>query len=190
MTHPIDLAPPLQISQWLNTPQPITLESLRGRVVVVHAFQMLCPGCVSHGLPQTVRIRQAFSSKDVAVIGLHTVFEHHDVMTAEALRVFVHEYRLSFPIGIDEPSERGPIPKTMAAYELRGTPSLLIIDRLGRLRLNHFGTVDDIAVGAAIGQLIAEDSSTGAEISGTPAHIESEDRAQCDDEGCAVDGSK
>lgn len=156
MNHPTELAPPLQISQWLNTPQPITLESLRGQVVVMHAFQMLCPGCVAHGLPQTVRIQQAFSDKDVAVIGLHTVFEHHDVMTAEALRVFIHEYRLSFPIGIDAPAERGPIPKTMAAYELRGTPSLLIVDRAGQLRFSHFGTIDDIAVGAVIGQLLAE----------------------------------
>lgn len=47
----LDIAPPLQVSEWLNTPQPISLAPLRGRVVVLHAFQMLCPACVAHGLP-------------------------------------------------------------------------------------------------------------------------------------------
>lgn len=156
MTTQFEIAPALQISHWLNVPNPINLDSLRGRVVVLHAFQMLCPGCVSHGLPQAVRIREAFSEADVAVIGLHTVFEHHDVMTAEALRVFLHEYRITFPVGIDQPSLQGPVPCTMEAYGLRGTPSLLLIDRLGRLRLNQFGHIDDLRVGTHLGQLVAE----------------------------------
>jgi hypothetical protein len=50
-------APEWSISSWINTPAPISLASLRGRVVVVHAFQMLCPGCVSHGIPQALAIR-------------------------------------------------------------------------------------------------------------------------------------
>jgi peroxiredoxin len=151
----IELAPELQISQWLNTPAPISLSQLRGRVVVLHAFQVLCPGCVAHGLPQATLIRETFSESDVAVIGLHTVFEHHTVMNADALRAFVHEYRLSFPIGIDMSAERGGIPKTMSAYGLRGTPSLVLIDRDGAVRLNHFGRIDDMRVGALIGQLVA-----------------------------------
>src|SRR5690606_20270412 len=39
-------APELQVSRWFNTPAPLSLAALRGRVVVVEAFQMLCPGCV------------------------------------------------------------------------------------------------------------------------------------------------
>ncbi len=53
-------APPLEVSQWFNTQTPVTLADLRGRVVVIEAFQMLCPGCVSHGLPQAQRIVDAF----------------------------------------------------------------------------------------------------------------------------------
>jgi len=157
------MAPLLDVSEWLNTPAPISLADLRGRVIVLHAFQMLCPGCVSHGLPQTLRIREAFDPDEVAVIGLHTVFEHHAVMTADALRVFAHEYRLTFPIGIDRPSAGDAVPCTMTAYGLRGTPSLLLIDRLGRLRLNHFGALDDLRAGALIAQLLAEpaESATG-----------------------------
>jgi AhpC/TSA family len=149
-------APPLQVSQWLNAAEPLTLDALRGRVVVLHTFQMLCPGCVSHGVPQAIRIHRAFPKEDVVVIGLHTVFEHHEVMGAEALKVFMHEYRVPFPVGIDEASADGPVPLTMATYGLRGTPSLVLFDRRGRVRLSHFGQIDDLQLGAAIGQLIAE----------------------------------
>jgi hypothetical protein len=166
MNPQLDIAPPLDVSEWLNTPTPISLADLRGRVVVLHAFQMLCPGCVSHGLPQTLRIREAFDPGDVAVIGLHTVFEHHAVMTPDALRVFAHEYRLAFPIGIDRPSTQGAVPRTMATYDLRGTPSLLLIDRQGRLRLNHFGALDDLRAGALIAQLLAEPVESSAAAGG------------------------
>ncbi|HYW56641.1 MAG TPA: redoxin family protein [Polaromonas sp.] len=151
-----ELAPALQIRQWLNTPEPISLEGLRGRVVVLHAFQMLCPGCVSQGIPQAKRIQAAFPAEDLIVIGLHTVFEHHAVMNAEALHVFAHEYGLSFPMGIDQPAERGSVPLTMQAYALRGTPSLIVLDREGRIRLNHFGHLDDLRLGALLGRLVGE----------------------------------
>lgn len=149
-------APPLRVSHWLNTTQPLTLEALRGRVVVLHAFQMLCPGCVSHGLPQAQRVHDMFGADGVAVIGLHTVFEHHAAMTDVALRAFVHEYRLTFPIGTDQPAASGQVPLTMQAYALHGTPSLVLIDRAGRVRRHEFGPVSDLAVGAAIARLFAE----------------------------------
>lgn len=154
---PCELAPAWMVSEWLNTPTPITLESLRGSVVVLHAFQMLCPGCVSHGLPQARAVHAAFPQDKVKVIGLHTVFEHHEAMTPVALRAFAHEYRLRFPIGIDQASQDGdPIPMTMRAYRFEGTPSLVVIDRDGGIRLRHFGQMDDLRLGAVIGQLLTE----------------------------------
>ena len=151
-----DPAPELQVSEWFNTETPLRLADLRGRVVVVHAFQMLCPGCVAHGLPQAQRIAQAFADQDLMLIGLHTVFEHHAVMTPAALRVFLHEYRIGFAVGIDMPGEPGPLPRTMQAYQLGGTPSLLVFDRQGRLRLNQLGQVDDLPLGALLGELLAQ----------------------------------
>ena len=44
-------APELAITRWFNAANNLTLAGLRGEVVVIEAFQMLCPGCVSHGLP-------------------------------------------------------------------------------------------------------------------------------------------
>ena len=156
MSISVEVAPELEVGRWFNTPTPITLAGLRGRVVALHTFQMLCPGCISHGLPQATRLRKMFAEKDVAVIGLHTVFEHHSVMTEEALAVFIREYRLGFPIGVDIPASNGPLPRTMQKYVLRGTPSLVLIDRSGRLRLSHFGQIEDLQLGAVIGQLLAE----------------------------------
>lgn len=144
------------MSAWLGVDAPLTLEGLRGRVVALHAFQMLCPGCVQHGLPQAQRIHALFDPAEVAVVGLHTVFEHHEAMTVVALRAFLHEYRVAFPVGVDAPGVGGPVPQTMGAYGLRGTPSLMLIDRDGRLRRQSFGAEEDMAVGAAIAALCAE----------------------------------
>jgi peroxiredoxin len=147
------LAPELVADRWFNAPSPVTLESLRGRPVLLHSFQMLCPGCVAHALPQAEKIHRMFGKTGLAVIGLHTVFEHHAAMTPVALEAFIHEYRLTFPIGVDRPAPDGPIPLTMQAYAFRGTPSAVLIDRDGRIRLHAFGQIDDLALGAAIGSL-------------------------------------
>lgn len=148
--------PELQVSEWLNSSQPVQLADLRGRVVLLHAFQMLCPGCVSHGIPQAVRVHEVFDEKEVAVIGLHTVFEHHEVMTPAALRVFVHEYRLRFPIGIDRAVHGDPVPLTMRTLALRGTPSTILIDKSGQIRMQRLGQIDDLMLGCMIGKLVAE----------------------------------
>ncbi|WP_100638406.1 peroxiredoxin family protein [Marinobacter salexigens] len=148
-------APELTVVSWLNTNEPLLLEELRGQVVVLHAFQMLCPGCVTHGLPQAAAIHEMYRSDEVQVIGLHSVFEHHHVMTPDALKVFASEYRLQFPIAIDLPSETGPIPVMMQKLNLQGTPSLVLIDRDGTIRFTQLGRVSDMQVGNMIGRLLA-----------------------------------
>ena len=187
-------APPLRVSAWFNTEDAITLDALRGRVVVLHAFQMLCPACVSHGLPQAAKVHRLFSRDDVVVLGLHTVFEHHAAMAPHALEAFLHEYRVPFPVGVDEPAAAGGIPATMQAYGLRGTPSLVVIYRQGAVRFEHFGVIDDMQLGALLGMLVSEDgpatrpvadatpSAAPATPSATPA------TGPCTDTHCALPG--
>lgn len=148
-------APEWRTSEWFNAPKPLTLAALRGKVVFVTAFQMLCPACVSHGLPQALRVRAAFREDDVAVIGLHTVFEHHAAMSPVSLEAFLHEYRIGFPVGVDEADAAGGPPRTMRAYEMRGTPTTLLVDRDGRLRTHAFGHLPDLQLGAEIAALVA-----------------------------------
>ncbi len=152
-----ELAPELQTSRWFNTTYPVTLSELHGRVVVLVAFQMLCPGCVAQTIPLAQRLDQTFDHDEFAAVGLHTVFEHHEVMTPEALEVFLSEYRVSFPVGCDTPdSNGGAIPLTMRAYGMQGTPTLVMIDSQGHRRTQHFGVHDELVLGAEIGLLLAE----------------------------------
>lgn len=147
----------LEVTGWVNS-DPVNLDDLLGRVVMVEAFQMLCPGCVSHGIPQAKRVQRAFEGTDVAVLGLHTVFEHHDVMGPDALAAFISEYRITFPVAIDRPVEGRSMPATMTRYGLQGTPTILLIDRRGRLRHSILGAPDDLALGVHLGRLLSEPS--------------------------------
>lgn len=172
------MAPELSVSQWFNTEAEITLVGLRGEVVVIEAFQMLCPGCVAHGLPQAQRIQQSFG-RDLIVVGLHTVFEHHDAMQPVSLKAFLLEYRIGFPVGVDAHETGSDSPITMRRYGLRGTPSLVVIDRAGRIRLSAFGQSDDLLLGALLGRLLDEPAASETDPScnpqvGCPAPLETE----------------
>lgn len=156
-------APAWITSRWFNTDNRLSLEQLRGKVIMLHSFQMLCPGCAIHALPQAQRVYDFFDSRQLAVVGLHTVFEHHAAMGADALAAFLHEYRYQFPVGIDQPRVGETTPSTMAAYGLRGTPSLLLIDRNGLIRLHHFGRMEDLELGSHITALIAEGENPAAQ---------------------------
>lgn len=180
-------APAWAVHQWFNTDHPLSIEALRGKVIVVEAFQMLCPGCVSHGLPQALRVHQTFSSSEVAVIGLHTVFEHHDAMTPTALQAFLHEYRIPFPVGVDMPDGHGGTPLTMHAYAMRGTPTLILIDARGRLRRQYFGSVGDLTLGAEIAELILEARATNSGDSTISSKRASDTPTDCASGACPVD---
>ncbi len=165
MTNTVSYAPELLAHSWFNTDRPLLLSGLRGRVVVLSAFQVLCATSVACGVPQAQRIHETFAPNDVTVIGLHATFEHHDAFSAAMLKAFIHEYRLKFPIAIDEPNDAGPIPHTMDRYKMRGTPSLVLIDRLGFVRKHTLGAVDDLRLGAEIGALTQESCAAAARTS-------------------------
>lgn len=144
------IAPEIAVSRWFNTKEPLTLAKLRGRPVLLHAFQMLCPGCVSHSTPQAERAHQMFRKTDLQVIGLHTVFEHHAAMTPVSLEAYIHEYRLTFPVGVDEAGVGTPMPVTMGRYGMQGTPTAVLIASDGSILHQGFGQEDDMALGALI----------------------------------------
>ena len=88
--HPVQSrdAAELVTAQWFKAP-PLSLKKLKGKVVVLVAFQMLCPGSLRHSLPQAGRIARAFSTDEVAVVGLHMVFENHADMSPSQLEPFL-----------------------------------------------------------------------------------------------------
>lgn len=146
----------LEVSDWLNTDgKDIKLSDLIGKVVIIDVFQMLCPACVNHSLPQASRLHYIFRDQSkVCVIGLHSVFEHHEAMQKESLKAFLYEFRYDFPVAIDKHLNNSPIPETMKKCNLQGTPSLIIIDQEGNLKETLFGVVDDLILGLKIGRLL------------------------------------
>lgn len=186
MTIDYENPPEFKVSAWLNTKEPLTLKELKGKVVVVFAFQMLCPGCVEHSIPQAKRVRALFPEKDVAVIGLHTVFEHHDAMQPVSLQAFLHEYRVDFPVAIDSPAENAgdPIPQTMRLYQMEGTPTLLLFDKSGQLRKQKFGREQDMLLGAEIMMLKQEQSAH--DLADTQQTSSNHNANHCTEDGCTI----
>ena len=156
MTNAPQFAPEWLIQSWFNSETPLLPSGLRGRVVVLCAFQALCKDSNAYAIPQALRMHATFEPRDVAVVGLHTTFEHHAAITPAVVKAYLHEYRIKFPVGLDMANPQGPIPRTMEAYHMRGTPSLLLIDRHGFIRKHTFGPVDDLRLGAEIGALAQE----------------------------------
>lgn len=143
-------APPeLTAERWLNTDDTPTLKSLAGKVVVLGAFQVHCPGSTRHMMPQLARLNSQFSDDEVAVIGFNTVFEEGDKQTATDLEAYLEGNGITFPIAVDR-AIGGQLPETMEAYGMQGTPTLLVFDRQGRLRRHYLGQVEDVRIAAEI----------------------------------------
>lgn len=144
------------VTEWFNS-EPLTPADLRGKVVLVEFFQMLCPGCVNHGIPQAQKVHRTVKGDELVVLGIHSVFEHHEAMTPEALKVYLDEFGVNFPVAVDRPREGLPVPATMRRWDLQGTPTTMLIDRKGQVRQKWFGQIDDLVLGVWLGTLLKEE---------------------------------
>jgi hypothetical protein len=157
--------PPEIIAQrWLNSDKKRTLKAEKGKVVVVAIWQLGCSGSQNFGLPQAMRLRGAFEANEVAVFGLHMPFERFAEQTPEMVAAYLAEKGITIPVALDKPNGE-ELPETMKAYELQGTPALLIFDRQGRLRRHYLGAVDDFRLGAEVMTLLIEDKDSPREMS-------------------------
>ena len=84
------------------------------------------------------------------------VSEWDSAITPVSLAAFIHEDRLTFPIGVDAAVEGTPMPATMGRYGMRGTPTTIIVGRDGAIRHHGFGQEDDMALGAMLASALAE----------------------------------
>jgi hypothetical protein len=136
----------------------------KGKVVVVAIWQLICPGSQKFGVPQAMRLRTAFEDSEVTVFALHMPFERLDEQTPEKVEAYLNENGITIPVALDKPNGDG-LPETMKAYELQGTPALLLFDRQGRLRRHYLGAVDDFRLGAEVMALLIEDKDSPREMS-------------------------
>lgn len=160
-----EFPPELDVAFWLNVDETPTLEKLKGRVVVLFVFQTHCQASLEHALPQARRLAEGLDARQVFVLGLNTPFENKDAQTREALEKFVVEQELVFPVALDRSVGNTDATATMAAYELQGTPSVLIFDRQGRLRRAYQGEATDIRLAAEIMGFVIEHQNAPRETS-------------------------
>ena len=160
-------APELRVPVWLDGVDGGGLEiaEIVQPVIYVFGFQSWCPGCHSHGFPALKETRDRLSAKgfdgQVKFIAVQTVFEGHDVNTADAARASMERYGLTdIALGHDS----GTWPTLMADYRTGGTPWTVIIGpRPARIvAVDGFSVDPDTAV-ATIERLLAASPGTTAE---------------------------
>ena len=86
-------APDIQVAQWVQG-NPVNFSTLRGQVVLVEVFQVNCPGCFVHALPEALHLHRRYHDVGLEVIGLATAFEDFDKNTLENLALLVDKGEL------------------------------------------------------------------------------------------------
>ena len=124
------------IQQWLNTPggQPVSLASLKGKVVLVDFWAYSCINC-QRELPHVEAWDKAYASDGLEVVGVHTpeyAFEHVPSNVAAGVR----RLGLTFPVALD--NSYG----TWNAYDNQSWPASYLIDASGQIRHVSIGEGD------------------------------------------------
>lgn len=144
-------APEIKNEIWLNTDQPITLASQRGKVVLLEFWTFGCINC-QRTIPWVNTWHDTYTGDDFAVLSVHYPefqYEREIENVAQALE----RYEITYPVAID--NER----LTWGAYNQRFWPTTYLIDKQGHIRLVHIGEYtrgSDLQIEAAIEALMAE----------------------------------
>ncbi len=141
-------APELTSSAWFNADKPIRLAELRGQVVMLDFWRIGCPECV-RSMPYLNQAYERFKAKGVHLVSIHSAelgFEK-DVNNVED---FIERYNVKYPVAIDSDRE------VWRSFELRATPTFVLVDKQGRIRYRHIGEGRYDQLEAVVNQLLAE----------------------------------
>jgi hypothetical protein len=75
----------LEVEEWLGGPSTNISNEL-GRPILIKVFQVNCPGCFTHGIPEVLEVRKKFIESTLLVWGLATAFEDFHLNTFENLQ--------------------------------------------------------------------------------------------------------
>ncbi|HXW03377.1 MAG TPA: redoxin domain-containing protein [Nitrosarchaeum sp.] len=81
-------APNFAVSDWVQG-APTNFDQEKDHIVLVEVFQVNCPGCFMHALPEAINIYNKYKDDGVRVIGIATAFEDYDKNTLENLKKLV-----------------------------------------------------------------------------------------------------
>jgi len=132
---------------WLNSP-PLTLEGLRGKVVLVDFWTYSCINCL-RTLPYIRAWARTYASQGLVVIGVHAPefeFEHDPQRVRQALQ----NLDADWPVAIDDDFT------IWHSFRNQAWPALYFIDAQGRVRHHQFGEGSYAESEQAIRRLLAE----------------------------------
>ncbi len=113
-------APELVDSEWYNS-QPLHLQDLKGKVVILDFFATWCTPCKS-AMPYLQRLWEENKNQGLVVIGIH-----NSAKSTEEIKEFIRQYKLTFPVMKD----RG---ETEEIYRVKAYPSSFIVSKEGNIR--------------------------------------------------------
>ena len=150
------IAPEWAVREWFSLDQgesELQLANIDAPVVYLYCFQSWCPGCHSHGFPTLAEVHGRFQPGDAAFVAVQTVFEGHEVNTAERAVESMQRHGLQeLPVGHDV-DFAGGLPSIMRSYRTAGTPWTVIIGPDRRVHFDGFRIDADTAT-ATIHQLL------------------------------------
>ena len=145
------VAPPLHAGgAWINT-KPLTLASLRGKVVLVDFWTYSCINCL-RTLPHLKAWYAAYHKKGLVIIGVHTpefAFEH----VTSNVQAAVKRLGIAYPVMQDNDY------KTWDNYANEYWPAEYLIDKQGHVRHTHFGEGEYPQTEALIRRLLGDNGA-------------------------------
>jgi cytochrome c biogenesis protein CcdA/thiol-disulfide isomerase/thioredoxin len=135
------------LGPWYNT-SPLSLASLRGKIVLVDFWTYSCINCV-RTLPHMRELWSKYHDQPFVIVGVHApefVFEKSPANVADAIK----RHGLAYPIAQD--NDFG----TWKAFANHYWPAKYLVDAQGVIRYTHFGEGEDQATDQAIRSLLAE----------------------------------
>lgn len=117
-------------NEWLNT-QPLTAESLRGKVVLIDFCTYTCINWLRE-LPFVRAWHEKYKDQGLAVIGIHTP-EFEFEKNLDNVRSALEDMNVDYPIAVDNDYA------IWRAFKNQYWPALYFIDKQGRIRHHQFG---------------------------------------------------
>ena len=120
--------------EWFNS-NPITIDDLKGQVVLVEMWTFACYNCY-RSKPTLIEFYEQYQSKGLEIIGVHTP-EFNYEKVAENVRRAIAEHNVTWPVFQDNEF------RTWRAFGNRAWPTFYLIDRQGNIRYSHRGELSD-----------------------------------------------
>lgn len=146
-------APEIAAGKWINS-EPLTLEQLRGKVVLVDFWTYSCINCI-RTLPYLESWHEKYFDKGLVIIGVHTPeFEFEKDYTN--VKAAVERYGIKYAVVQDNDYA------TWNAYGNKYWPRKYLIDKSGAIRYDHIGEGGYDETERKIAELLSEKINTSA----------------------------